>query len=136
MAQKATCMLRKKNLDEKFIFNRKYFFIWNNSEIEYYKLGDMFIEENKKKLSFSISEEAVGTKIIDIRCGSNPTNIVIIVQYNPTEDEEKAIDTVIWWNMEIDAEEESNEIRDSYLVLWGSAGNPYIVTENKIYFIK
>lgn len=38
--------------------------------------------------------------------------------------------------MEIDAEEESNEIRDSYLVLWGSAGNPYIVTENKIYFIK
>lgn len=80
-------MLRKKNPEEKFIFNRKYFFIWNNSEIEYYKLGDMFIEENKKKLSFSISEEAVGTKIIDIRCGSNPTNIVIIVQYNPTEDE-------------------------------------------------
>ena len=38
--------------------------------------------------------------------------------------------------MEKDAEEESYEIRDSYLVIWGSRGNPYIVTEKKVYFIK
>lgn len=38
--------------------------------------------------------------------------------------------------MDRDEEEESNEIRDPYLVLWGSAGNPYIVTDKKVYFIK
>ena len=38
--------------------------------------------------------------------------------------------------MDKDEEEESNEIRDPYLVLWGSAGNPYIVTDKKVYFIK
>ena len=132
-------MIRPKNSHEKFILNRKYLFVWNNREIEYFVLGEPFNEHTKKQLSFSISPDAVGTKIVDIRCGSNPVNIVIIVEYNPGGygvGSEKCIDTVIWWNMDTDLEEESNEIRDDYLVLWGSAGNPYIITSKKVYFIK
>lgn len=81
--QLATCMLRPKDFEEKFIFNKKYLFVWNQREIEYFKLGEKFNDETKKKLSFRISEKAIGTKIVDIRCGSNPVNIVIIVEYNP-----------------------------------------------------
>ena len=76
-------MLRPKDFEEKFIFNKKYLFVWNHREIEYYKLGEKFNEKTMKKLTFKISEKAIGTKIVDIRCGSNPVNIVIIVEYNP-----------------------------------------------------
>lgn len=38
--------------------------------------------------------------------------------------------------MATDLEEESYELAVDYLVLWGSAGFPYIVTEEKAYFIK
>ena len=48
----------------------------------------------------------------------------------------KTIDTVIWWNMAEDLEEESYEMHEDYLVLWGSAGYPYIITESKAYFTK
>lgn len=72
-------------------------------------------------------------KIKDIRCGSEPNNIVIIARQNTSI---VKIDTVIWWNMEKDLEEESFEMNVDYMVLWGSAGNPYIVTKKKVYFIK
>ena len=91
------------------------------------------------ELNFEIEEESIGSSIKDIRCGSNPANIVIIVQLNPKgigKGIEKTIDTVIWWNLDKKAEEETYEIRDGDLVLWGSAGNPYIITESKVLFIK
>ena len=98
-------MTRPKNLEENFIFNRRFLFIWDKREVMYYELGKAFNDSTMKKLSFSISEDSIGTKIDDIRCGSNPINIVIIVQYNPGGEgvgSEKTIDTIVWWSMETD----------------------------------
>lgn len=56
-------MLRPKNTHEKFIFNKKYLFIWNEREIEYFELGGKFNRHTKKRLSFEISPNAIGTSI-------------------------------------------------------------------------
>lgn len=72
--------------ETKFLLNEKYLFTWDQREIRYYELGEKFSGKPGKLLSFSIPAGLKNprlkpeARIQEIRCGSAPEHIVIIVR--------------------------------------------------------
>ena len=57
----------------------------------------------------------------EVRTGSNPNLIVIIIHRS------KATDKVFTWNLKRNIEFESYDVPKRYEMLWDRKGNPYIV---------
>ena len=112
----------------KFIFTRKYLFFWDAKNIHFFYLDQEFFDINLVRVNFKIDPNDHKSTIDDIRTGSVPTFICIIVTNSQDSD------NVIIWDMDNDIEGESYEIEEDYLVVWDIKGKPYIFTEKKAIF--
>ena len=59
--------------------------------------------------------------IKDIRVGSHPKNIAVIVNQSHIND------CVITWNLDKNVEKEAFDVQGVYEVLWDEYGSPYII---------
>lgn len=84
-----------------------------------------------KEISFKIIDPESLSQIKEVRTGSNPDVIVLIVQ-----NEEQNIE-IFTWSLIDNSEQEAYEIgKEEFEILWDLTGNPYIVTGSSVTFTK
>ena len=102
--------------------------MWDLKQVKLLDLKKNFSEQKLQTLYFQIDPEDPESFIKEVRTGSNPDLIVIIVQQT------KDLDSIISWDIDNNTEFSCNDIEEEYLVIWDSRGLPYIATSEKIIF--
>ena len=103
--------------------NRKYLFLYNDFEIDFFHLDQPFTEENKQRINIR-TQKTDNIRIKDLRIGADPEIIVIILEHpqNPF--------TILTWSVSDNLELEVCMAEEPFEVLWDYHGNPYIVHEH------
>ena len=65
-----------------------------------------------------------------MRTGSNPNHVILVIAQS------EEADTILSWDVEMNNEKDALDIEVEYIIIWDSRGAPYIVTEEKIYFMQ
>ena len=111
-----------------FIMNKQYILIWDTKVIRALDLKKKFCHKNLVLLDFQIDKDDPESFIKEVRTGSNPEIVVLIVQQS------KDVDSVISWNVNSNTEFSCNDIEEEYVVIWDRSGFPYIVTPQRVFF--
>jgi hypothetical protein len=114
----------------KFTLNEAYLFFYDDNEVKYFSLTQPFTPANLKTLRFNLDPQTSTQSIQKVRTLSSPSLIVLSVRNAHLE-----LDHVIVMDVALDKELESYDIEEEYVVIQDGDGNPYIVTESKVYFI-
>ena len=101
--------------------NTGYLFIWNKNKLKFFELDQEFTESNTKYACFEIDPTNNFASIKEIRTGSIPGLIVIIISYF------MSTDTIFSWDVQDNIEIESNDVGNDYEILWDNKGCPYIL---------
>lgn len=119
-----------------FTMNTQYIFFWDKRSIHFFDIDQDFNDDEKKgnlgQLTLRIDEREPDSCIIEVRVGSNKNRIAIIVQQ-----EKDALYTIFSWNVRENSENDANDVRGDYEILWDYLGNFYIVhDDNKVNFVQ
>lgn len=106
------------------MMNMNYLFIWNKHKIKYYDLDKDFTDKNKYMIDFEIKKENETSWIKEVRTGSNPNLIIIIVK--TLSNQQDSSETIFTWDVENNIEFESYDVQNKYEILWDRRGYPYI----------
>ena len=69
-----------KHRETEFTMNSQFFFTWDRKNVYYFNLNQKFCDEKQKRITLDIEYDDTDSVIKDIRCGSEPSTIVIIVR--------------------------------------------------------
>jgi len=98
--------------------NDKYAFFWNTRKVWAIEFDSFFKE---KKLDFEVAESERNKYIADVRSGSNPSLISLIIHQSQKHN------CVITWNMSKGNEKEAFDVDNNFELLWDYRGDPFIV---------
>lgn len=90
-------------------------------------LQEKFCDKNLDIIPFPIDVDDKDSFISEIRTGSTPELIALIVR------QANGSDFLLTWDMIANSENEAYEISEDYIVIWDSSGKPYIATDSKLY---
>lgn len=110
--------------------NSENIILWDKKSIRSLNIkNNSFCEEYFHNVQFNIDPKDQGSYIEEVRTGSDPHHILFIIH----QDSETG--TILSWNLESNTENDAFDIEEDYIIIWDSSGSPFIVTENKIYFV-
>ena len=107
--------------------------MWSKEVIHFFDIDSVeFTKDSKKKVSLTIAAGKNNYSTIhEIRVGSDKNKIAIIVK-----EELDNIYTVFSWDVKNNCENDANDVKGFYEILWDFQGNFYIVHDHdKVNFV-
>ena len=113
-----------------YILNPNYMFFWSGHSVEYCLLLSKIKNEKMTYLNLRVkdNENKEDCSIKEIRTGSDPSKIVLVVQQS------KNRHTIFTWSTRENIQMEAFDVGKEYAIIWDKLGNPYIIDRKRVIF--
>lgn len=110
-----------------FSMNTSHLFFWNGTSVWNYDIGSKFAAGSMEKLALKVSKLDPLSKIKRVRTGSTEDQVVIVLKQSRQDM------CSIVWDVHNNTEIECFDHGLDSGVFWGSKGDSYVITNDKIY---
>jgi len=109
-----------------FTINDECIFIWSKKQVRYFKLSCHFELDHAHIIDLKIDKEDNSIQIKEVRSGSDPNQLIIIVNQSL----EKLV--LFRWDIKYNKELDYHLIDHDYRIIWDKKGNPYCLMSDRM----